>query len=239
MAYVRECVDQDETIKWIGPDVVEVRQKGHLITTEQMRTIVDSYIEKHVPSDGSSQVRFEVRSMPQAFTVPHGKIVYKVVPSSPNILEARQFSIIFRHKGQVLKNVRLRGQIHALQQVAVAYCQLERDQLVQADDIHMVSKDITSCDHPFLKKEDVVGKKIRRTLYPGQVIEARWVERPDLIERGQLITMYIQKGSLLISAQGIACSDGKKDQIIKIKNISSEKNVYCKIISADKAIVEY
>ncbi|HMB31701.1 MAG TPA: flagellar basal body P-ring formation chaperone FlgA, partial [Desulfohalobiaceae bacterium] len=153
--------------------------------------------------------------------------------------DSRQFSIIFRMHGDVVKNIRVRGQIHAFDKVAVARYQLRRDQVIEEDDIKMVSKDITSCTNPVLNKELVLGKEVKRGIYPGQVLEKRWLVRPNLVERGQTITMYISKGSLMISALGVACSDAKKDQVIKVKNIGSQKEVYCKVVSSNKALVEY
>lgn len=239
MAYVQEAVHEAEKLQWTGADVVTVRQKGQLISKKRIYKIIDNYIQEQLSQVPESQIKFEVQSMPEPFTLPHGQISYEVVPSSPNMIDSRQFSIIFRMHGDVVKNIRVRGQIHAFDKVAVARYQLRRDQVIEEDDIKMVSKDITSCTNPVLNKELVLGKEVKRGIYPGQVLEKRWLVRPNLVERGQTITMYISKGSLMISALGVACSDAKKDQVIKVKNIGSQKEVYCKVVSSNKALVEY
>ncbi len=237
-AYVRELIPEED-IDWTGADVVEVRQKGQLIGKKMMVGIVESYIREQLSKVPESQIKFEVRSMPEPFTLPYGQVDYEIIPSSPSIVDSRQFTVIFRINGDVVKNIRVRGKIKAYDKVAVTRYQLDRNHLIEKDDIKMAAKDITSCDNPVLKKKEVLGKRVKRSLYPGQIIERRWLERPNLVERGQMITMYISKGPLLISALGVACSDAKRGQIIKVKNVGSEKRVYCKVVSSDRALVEY
>ena len=55
------------------------------------------------------------------------------------------------------------------------------------------------------------------------------MEFPPLIKRGDIVSIVVRKGTLTVTAEGIARHDGKEGTWIKVRNTSSKKEILCKV----------
>lgn len=71
--------------------------------------------------------------------------------------------------------------------------------------------------------EDLIGMELRSTLAANSALRSRDVSAPRLIMRGAVVTMKIQTPVMLITAQGKALQDGTKGDIVRIKNMQTNR----------------
>lgn len=88
-----------------------------------------------------------------------------------------------------------------------------------------------------LSLDDIVGREARRDLAPGQPIRAFDIKDPDLIKRGQAVTMVVRQGGLTIAAQGRALQDGALGQTIRVQNTASSHVVDGAITASGVVVV--
>jgi flagella basal body P-ring formation protein FlgA len=68
----------------------------------------------------------------------------------------------------------------------------------------------------------LVGKELRRDMAEGQPLRAQDVRAQQLVKRGSMVTMVIEKGSLRVTAQGRALADaGIGDNVRIVNSITS------------------
>lgn len=77
----------------------------------------------------------------------------------------------------------------------------------------------------YTRLQDVVGQTARVPIANGEVIRPRMLEAALAVHRGDLVTLEVRKGNLLIRSKGIALEDGRLQQQIDVKNQSSGREL--------------
>jgi flagella basal body P-ring formation protein FlgA len=52
-----------------------------------------------------------------------------------------------------------------------------------------------------------------------------------MVARGQMVKIVLISGALRVTATGIASMNGVKNQVIRVRNISSRKLLYCRVLA--------
>jgi flagella basal body P-ring formation protein FlgA len=71
----------------------------------------------------------------------------------------------------------------------------------------------------------VVGRTLLRPLAQGEPVERNQLLAPAVIERGQLVTLYWQSSGLRVSARGEARTAAPTDGRVRVRNLSSGRDV--------------
>jgi flagellar basal body P-ring formation protein FlgA len=80
---------------------------------------------------------------------------------------------------------------------------------------------IVSADNPPVYGEneaDLIGKKARRTLLPGQLIPESGVRTEELVKQGRTYKMTYESSALSISGVGVPMQSGSAGEIINVRN---------------------
>jgi flagella basal body P-ring formation protein FlgA len=83
----------------------------------------------------------------------------------------------------------------------------------------------------------VLGSKARQELRPGQWLTDPMLSTPDVVKRGQLVTMRLVHGPLTITGKGIVMQPGGLGQTVKIQNVDSKKEIFAMVVSKDQVQV--
>jgi len=73
--------------------------------------------------------------------------------------------------------------------------------------------------------KDVKGKILKRTVSPGTVLTSTMLYRPDLIKRGERVSILARTNSIEIRMRGESLSGGAVGEKIRVKNLSTNKIV--------------
>lgn len=85
----------------------------------------------------------------------------------------------------------------------------------------------------------VEGTVARQELRPGQWLTEQIVQVPDLLKRGEAVTIHLTRGPIRITAPGITHQDGTLGEVIRVENIQSQREIYARVISRDEVQVIY
>lgn len=76
-----------------------------------------------------------------------------------------------------------------------------------------------------LDKEDLIGMTPRRLITANRAINIIDVEKPTIVEKGELITMNLKNGPLNLTTKGRALDNGAHGDVVRVMNISSRRIV--------------
>jgi flagellar basal body P-ring formation protein FlgA len=120
-----------------------------------------------------------------------------------------------------------------LPQVPVAARTLERGAIIGAADIEKADITVLGARQTAITDpRDLVGKQLRRSVRAGQPFIGIDVKEPDLVRKGDTVSMVLRNGNLAIATAGRALEDGARDQVIKVQNIASRKVVEGRVSGA-------
>lgn len=216
-------------ITWSGSPTVEVTRNGIYIGPGKIEELISEYLDEHKNSLPEAEIRFVPGSLPIPFILPKGDLTYEVIPSKPSIMGSSRFSLIFRIDNRVVKNMSVRGRLEAIGNVVVTTKPVKKGRVLSRDHLKVARMDINNLSETSSEVEDFLGMKLKRSLRAGSPVTASMVETLPVVHRGERVKIVIHSGSMLLTATGLAHSDGRMNQIIKVQNINSSKVVFCRV----------
>ncbi len=220
--------DTLDGIDWVGADTIRIRRAAIHIGPEEMREILDNYLGRNKNYLPPAAIRFKEIHLAQPFDLPTGVLETEVIPADPSILSSHRFTVIFRIDSKVEKNIAIRAELEAIAPVAVAAANLRRGRVIHDSDISFAQLDIINLRNPCLDPAELIGKRIKRSIRQGQPFDRLAVELPPIIHRGELVTIFVRKGALLVTAKGIARHDAIQGAMVKVLNKNSKKEILCR-----------
>jgi flagella basal body P-ring formation protein FlgA len=101
-----------------------------------------------------------------------------------------------------------------------------RGELVGSTDIELQKRRISADIGPIISEiDDIVGKEARRNLSPGNTLNYADLRSPELVRRGDLVTLVSTGSGLKVSMQGKAMANGAAGDRILVTNLSSGKRL--------------
>jgi len=129
--------------------------------------------------------------------------------------------------------------ISVYQNVLVASHQLQKGTILKESDVNFKRIDLASLHHGFFEAiKEGVGKKLKRRLATGSVLTPAMLKHPQLISRGQQITIVAMSGRMVVRMEGKALANGAVGDRIKVVNVKSKKKLEGVITSSGEVKVE-
>lgn len=140
-------------------------------------------------------------------------------------------AVIIFEKGKGLSPViRLWGYVEVKMPVPVLKKNLPKKSIVTEEDITFELRELSKLPHDvLLDKKSIIGKETRASLLAGTVLRASYLSEPLLIKRNQVVEIIARGKNFLVKAKGVALENGRLDELIRVKNISSKKIIQGKV----------
>jgi flagella basal body P-ring formation protein FlgA len=111
---------------------------------------------------------------------------------------------------------------------------LPRGSILTSQDIVVVERDPSTLPYGFFTDAaELLGQQLKRGIRPGEAFSPAMVAPPPLVERGQIVWIATEAGSLKVSMQGEALTAGAAGQRIRVRNLSSKRVLEAEVVSAN------
>ncbi len=221
----------EDNLLWNGSVSTVVSRKGVRITATDIAASIDNFLLEMQDSLPEAEYSFVPRQLPLPFDIPTGNLELRVIPSDPDIVGSKRFSLIYLVNNKTVKNISVRGKLKVMAEVAVLTRSVKRGSILHPNMVEMELRDLSTLRDPCTDLRMVLGKRISKRLRSGSVLDISFIDFPPVIRKGQLVKMVVNHNGLQLTATGISYMNGKQDQIIRVKNIRSNKSVFCKVSS--------
>lgn len=116
--------------------------------------------------------------------------------------------------------------VHEIVPVLVAARALARGAELRGGDLVVEEKSLSGLRRGYLRAGDpYVGMRVVRSVRDGQVMTPALVAAETVVRRGQTVTLVAAGRGLNVAVEGEALADGTLGQRIKVRNMSSNKEV--------------
>ncbi|MBW5875505.1 flagellar basal body P-ring formation chaperone FlgA [Yersinia enterocolitica] len=110
--------------------------------------------------------------------------------------------------------------------VWVAKNTLDHGKVVAPDDIELKKKNISTAQGGYITDPDeIIGLTVKRRIRGLQVVIPSQLEQPVLVTRGQQVLMIAEQDGIEARMLGEALKNGRKGELIKVRNLSSKRTV--------------
>lgn len=138
-----------------------------------------------------------------------------------------------------LKKIQVSGKIDRLISVPVLSQNLRNGDIIGQNDIQMVEISQGELQHGIIMQaDDIIGMTPRRFAYAGKFIMDGSLIRPQLVDRGEPVSITFQEGPLVLTAKGKALQSGAKGDLVRVTNINSSRTIDAIVIGDNQVKVQ-
>ena len=228
------------SVVWIIPDRVTVIGESQVISAQ---TLIDKGInairDQVGPNVKPEDLTIFYVGREQDVVVPVGNVILTAsLPYGIRYNAPTTVVISMGVDGQAVTKAGLKFKVNLYRQVAVAASQVNAREIFTDDNLRYERMDTGQIAAGFFTdKSRILGLMARRLITPGMVITDSMVNKPVIVKRGNMVTLTAFIGNIEVITSGQAMQDGYENQLIRIKNVSSNKIVLGKVIDENKVQV--
>jgi flagellar basal body P-ring formation protein FlgA len=116
--------------------------------------------------------------------------------------------------------------ISVYRNVLVLARQMQKGTVLTASDIKLAKRNLGRLSYGYFENlKSGIGMKLKRRAATGAVLTPAMLKKPQIIARGQKITIMAQSGSMQVRMNGKALASGAIGDRIKVMNMKSRKKL--------------
>ncbi|HIE33206.1 MAG TPA: flagellar basal body P-ring formation protein FlgA [Thermodesulfobacteriaceae bacterium] len=141
---------------------------------------------------------------------------------------------------RLIARVRVVGYVEVNIPVVVLKRPVARFTVLKPEDLGVERRPLTRLPQDVITDpQEVIGKRVKFGLPAGRPIRRSQVEIPPLIRRNQIVKIVARNAHLTVIVKGQARQDGHMGEIIRVRNLSSKKEIYARVVSSDTVEVSF
>lgn len=125
-----------------------------------------------------------------------------------------------------LRKISVMGQVERKVSLPVLKSSLRNGDIIGASDIELINLPEKQIPRDaVLKKDTLIGMTPRHIAHAGKPLSMNDMERPQIVGRGDTVTLIFNDGSLVLTTKGKALHGGAKGDLVRVTNLNSSKTV--------------
>ena len=214
--------------------------QAQIIPASKVKVDVARMFENNYKKTVDGEVQVKITATPFAdLQLPDGRITYRIANGGDKILPRDVKRVDVYVNGVYNRTLNLPAQTIVYKEVLVARDQIDREQTLTKDCTEVKKVDVSLranyvLDGSMLDKE-ITTKKI---FQKGEIIDKRFVKmKPDVARNSDVRVFFVSNGSVMITIDGTAMSDGMLGDYINVENKNYKKVYNGKIIGENRVLV--
>ena len=208
-----------------------ILHKTIVVTKNDLRAALMSYVKSHYKNIEVDSISFVFKKFrPQGFFRLH------VFPTSDTFNHIYFVIQIYDARG-LAKRVNVNVKVKRYASLYITKHFIPKGTIISQRDIVLKRMRIKNAHMKRLNKEDIVGAVARQNISANRIIKEYMVVPNFPVKRNKNVKIVYNRGGIHIELLGLALENGKRGDIIRVKNLSSNKVLQCKVLS--DGVVQY
>ncbi|MEZ0328958.1 MAG: flagellar basal body P-ring formation chaperone FlgA [Dissulfuribacterales bacterium] len=189
-------------------------------------------LEEH-PLKGARITVEDFKTYPAQLILPVGEmgVSLELLPNH-NMLGRVAGILTVRVNGQYVRQMRATAIVEAYLPVVCAATPLAKGHVISQADISVMELPVSRLPNSIVIEPDkVVGMSLKYSVRQGQPISDVILSPPKLVKKGGVVTIIAQSSTISVSAPGEAKQDGAKNELIKVKNLMSQREITARVVN--------
>ena len=149
--------------------------------------------------------------------------------------QANQWKIMIRTRAKIINFAKNNYPSNDQNNLTViAAKSLAKGHVLNEEDLEVVSVKKSTGTGIFKNKTNLIGRKLKRNVSVGFPLRSRHLYLNWVINDGDIIEIEQSRKTISVSVKGMALQNGQKGEKIKVKNLSSERNLVAWVINEKK-----
>lgn len=128
-------------------------------------------------------------------------------------------------------NIYTAAQIKAYAKIVVLSKPVRRGEIITPSHLTLQNQDIAKLHQGYLvNPESIIHKQAKHYLAAGTVVNKADFAPPKIIKRGEKVNILASSAYFEIRMDGVALTDGHKNQRIKVRNVNSKRIIQATVV---------
>jgi len=175
----------------------------------------------------------------------------QAAPAGPLSLEVHQkergtlvghvrLAAIVKVNGVAQHEVRMTGWVDVFDSVVCTARPIRKGEVIQEEDLFMFRKNTSRLrGNTFTDMNEAVGLMARHNLKENTGLMEWMVEKPAVMDKGDMVTILARVGGLRVTVRGMALERGYPGEMVKVQNTMSRKAIFARVIDGSNVVVEF
>jgi flagellar basal body P-ring formation protein FlgA len=201
---------------------------------------VRQYIEANMPWPPGT-VRVDFLSEEMESTTQNHNITHRIEPAGNHDFIGDMVFLVKSFKnGSLVKTESVRTRIEVLRDVVISARALPAGTVLMDSDVRRIQKWVRRINPQSLSSfETTAGKRLTIQVASGTEILAMMLKDTPLVKKGKMVRMVFDNGLMHIVTVGLSEEDGVAGNIVRVKNITSNKIIYARVLSDSLVGIEF
>ena len=213
---------------------------AQMVSSADVKASVAKILENNFSKLTNGDVEVKVSATPFAqLQLPDGKVSYKVVSGGEKITPRDIKRVDVYVNNAFIRTLNLPVQTSVYQNVLVASDIIDREQTLTKECTAVKKVDV-SMKMDYVLTEKMLEKEIttKKAFQKGEIIDKRFVKmRPDVARNSDVRVFFVSNGTVMISIDGTAMSDGMCGDYVNVENKNYKKVYNGKVIGENRVLV--
>lgn len=150
------------------------------------------------------------------------------------------FTVRFYEGGELLGKRTVRARLEVLMNVVISARSLAKGTTIGRGDVKLIRRWFARPPVTIIASlDDVVGKRLRTSVKPNTEITGKMVEKIPVVRKGKPVKIVVENGLMGVTTIGMSEQDGMRGELIKVRNVSSKKMIYARVMDTSLVRVEF
>lgn len=150
------------------------------------------------------------------------------------------FNVRIFANGIFAREETVRVRIEVLRDFVVSLNNIAKDTVLRASDVTVQKKWVKTIPMNAVSSlDEALGKNMIVSVRPNTLITRPMLKDVMPVRKGKMVQVLLDSGSMKMMMNGLAEEDGAEDAVVRVRNISSNKIIYARVIGQGKVQVDY
>lgn len=170
---------------------------------------------------------------PQSIQLPEGQVEISISTPYKQKPFGRIALNITLEAGGVKRLMRAHSWVEVYKDIAITQAPIAKGHIMRTADIQIVRTPISRLNGVYISSvEEIAGLVAQQNLKAGQVVTTAMLAQPIIIRKGATVNIVAESPNISIATTGEAKQDGAKNDVIKVRNLMSNKEIAARIVDA-------
>jgi flagellar basal body P-ring formation protein FlgA len=203
---------------------------GQVLTREQVEAVLQQHVLERGPWR-ADQVELTARAF-SPLSLPDGAVDVQVLKPTDGVAPGqRRFLLAIAVNGEEIERRWVQAELRVFDDVIVAARSLAYHETITIDDIRIGRRELNTFSlRALTDPQEAVGRHAVRTIAMNEVLTPAMVSLPQVVQRGNRVSLVFESAGLRVEIAGRAMQAGKIGERIRVENTSSGKIIEGQIL---------
>lgn len=230
---IREAGIDPGGVAFSGAPEAEVFSRSALVQPEEIEHAAELVLRSALALLGGQDMEWQLVRRPAPRRVPAGRMGVDLTARLRNGRPGRDQALVdvtIRVDGETEAVIPVMFAIRRYREVLVCAVSIPAGGALDQGRVGLQRVDLARYfGEPLEDPALIAGKIAARNLPAGSVLSALDVKEPEVVRKGEMVTMVAARGNLKVTARGIAVQGGALGEVIRLVNPATQKVICARV----------